>query len=82
MITVRDDILEVFAGGKSISYRLSFYALVKDEEAHLKGNGHSDGEVNVRSSSHRVQKEAQELGVFVEDGSLELTRVLLRPRIV
>lgn len=69
VVTLRSNVLEVFASGKSISYRLPPY-----EHRCANGaseNGHLEAQGKARSAR-------RELGFFVEDGSLELINVTLK----
>jgi beta-fructofuranosidase len=73
VVTVMSDVLEIFAGGKSISYRLPCSNPRNDspQNGHVNGNG--DGAL--RHNKDRAP--VQELGVFVEDGGLALVNVSL-----
>jgi beta-fructofuranosidase len=74
MVTVMSDVLEIFAGGKSISYRLPCSKRVGDSLQ----NGHVNGNGNGVLQHSKDQSSVQELGVFVEDGELILSNVSLR----
>ena len=78
-VTVHSDVLEIFCGGKSISHRLEPPAASKRESTHANGNGHSNGMTNGVSNKTGPRLD-REIGVFVEDGSLELENISLRPR--
>lgn len=77
-VSLMSNVLEIFVGGKSISYRLPAQTDSNEMstlEPNENGNGEGDG------SLPDVQAEVmQELNVFVEDGLLELTNVRLRAR--
>jgi beta-fructofuranosidase len=73
MVTVMSDVLEIFAGGKSISYRLPCPKLVDDSAQ----NGHVNGNWNGALHHDKDRSSVQELGVFVEDGELALANVSL-----
>ncbi|KAJ4364151.1 hypothetical protein N0V83_009606 [Neocucurbitaria cava] len=74
-VTLRSDVLEIFAGGKSISYRLP--SSVHHLENGAKENGHAAEGAPVNG---KTQKTVRELGIFVEDGSLELKNICLKHR--
>ncbi|KAL1650373.1 hypothetical protein SLS58_001190 [Diplodia intermedia] len=71
-VVVQANVLEVFVGGRSISYRLPNRSPVESNDAHAK----TDGETNGTLES--VRQETKELGIFVEDGAIKLTDVSLR----
>ena len=73
IVTLRSNVLEIFAGGKSISYRLP--QSVYPGENGVKENDHTVEGAHVHG---KVQKSIRELGLFVEDGSIELGAISLK----
>ncbi|KAL1600490.1 hypothetical protein SLS60_006876 [Paraconiothyrium brasiliense] len=65
VITITSNVLEIFVGGKSVSHRLP-----GGVAAHETTPSATDGE----------EQETQEVGIFVEDGHVELTDVHVRRR--
>lgn len=69
VVAVQTNVLEIFVGGRSISYRLPKRSLSETGELHAKTN---DGTLE------STRQETKELGIFVEDGAVKLTDVSLR----
>ncbi|KAK7181272.1 hypothetical protein PSPO01_12749 [Paraphaeosphaeria sporulosa] len=77
-ITVKSNVLEIFVGGKSISYRLPG-ASDSNNKFTIEANGHENGQTR-EPLLNGIAEVMQELSVFVEDGSLQLMDVRLRAR--
>lgn len=77
VVTVRSNVLEVFAGGKSISHRLSEPG---DNDDH-RAMESSSLEQTIQTEEASAKKR-RELGIFVEDGCLGLEEIVLRKRAV
>jgi beta-fructofuranosidase len=73
LVAVMSGVLEIFAGGKSISYRLPCPKRVDDNLQNGQVNGNGNGVLHHGKDRSSVQ----ELGVFVEDGKLALSNVSL-----
>ncbi|KAJ4304612.1 hypothetical protein N0V90_000138 [Kalmusia sp. IMI 367209] len=80
LVTVSNDVLEIFIGGKSISHRLS--PITRESQIQtisgIDGCGREGGNGSLQND--KLWKDAQPLGVFVEDGYLELANMCLRSR--
>ncbi|OJD39887.1 beta-galactosidase [Diplodia corticola] len=72
VVAVQANVLEVFVGGRSISYRLPKRSPSETGELHAKSNDETNGTLE------SARQETKELGIFVEDGAIKLTCVSLR----
>jgi beta-fructofuranosidase len=80
-VVVRHDVLEAFAGGKSISYRLPRAVKSTGDEGKQALNGNSNGETNVVHDSASTGSDLKEIGVFVDDGVVLLSDIVLQTAI-
>ncbi|KAL1632847.1 hypothetical protein SLS56_003337 [Neofusicoccum ribis] len=71
-IVVQANVLEIFVGGRSISYRLPQRSAPEAIVSHGNTNNETNGKVE------DARQEIKELGIFVEDGTVKLANVLLR----
>ncbi|KAF2703974.1 glycoside hydrolase family 32 protein [Pleomassaria siparia CBS 279.74] len=78
LVAVRSDILEIFAGGRSISYRLPREASMSRGDQNVAGNGGSSEGTNGASQHSHDRTDTRELGVFVEDGTLVLSNISIK----
>lgn len=82
VVVLQSDILEVFCDGKSISHRLvddSVDIKVGPTQLEKDCNGHVNGQVS-QPQNGMMEDLDRELGIFVEDGSLDLKQMSLRCR--
>ncbi|KAF2653312.1 glycoside hydrolase family 32 protein [Lophiostoma macrostomum CBS 122681] len=77
-VVTRHDVLEIFAGGKSISYRLPREEKSTRDEQRLVMNGPVDENTNVLQANASATSCLQELGIFVEDGIIALSDIVLQ----
>ncbi|KAF2645507.1 Arabinanase/levansucrase/invertase [Massarina eburnea CBS 473.64] len=73
VVVVQSNVLEIFAGGKSISYRLPITGGMD-----VTPKDHRDTDTD----GERLGQSVHELGIFVEDGSLVLADMSLRCRVL
>lgn len=71
-VVVKANVLEIFVGGRSISYRLPQRSASETNGRH--GNTNDD----VNGKIEDAKQEIKELGIFVEDGTVQLAGVSLR----
>ncbi|CAI6337817.1 unnamed protein product [Periconia digitata] len=77
VVVSKSGVLQIFVGGKSLSFRLTNEDIAGDDECDTKNKNHVNG--NGLSSAQPAQKttDTRELGFYVQDGALSLADIQL-----